>query len=116
MDLSSPPSAGTALLVLVGVLLVVLLGIAIFLLVKLLRTFAIVRSDAMPLQGKITFWAALAYTVFPVDVLLDPIYLDDIGVLTGALAYLGHLATKHGIARTPTTAAAETGGGAPAAS
>lgn len=37
---------------------------------------------------KFAFYGALAYTVFPVDVLPDPIFLDDIGVLAAALLYL----------------------------
>jgi uncharacterized membrane protein YkvA (DUF1232 family) len=99
MDQPSTPSIGLVLLILLGVILVVLLVIAVFLLVRLLRMFSIVRDDAMPLQGKLAFWAAVIYAVFPVDVLPDPIYLDDIGVLTLATAYLSHLASKHGITR-----------------
>ena len=37
---------------------------------------------------KFAFYGALAYTIFPVDVLPDPIYLDDVGVLAAALFYL----------------------------
>jgi len=44
--------------------------------------------------GKIAFYGALAYTLFPIDVLPDPIYLDDMGVLGGALLYLTHLVRK----------------------
>ena len=103
MDWSS--TAGVVLGVLAFLVLATLLGIAIYLLVKLLRLFSVVRSEAMPVAGKLSFWAALAYTVFPVDVLLDPVYLDDIGVLSGALAFVTHLATKHGINRDGSTAA-----------
>ncbi|NUT32119.1 MAG: DUF1232 domain-containing protein, partial [Hamadaea sp.] len=35
--------------------------------------------------GKIAFWGALAYTILPIDLLPDPIYLDDMGVLGLAL-------------------------------
>jgi hypothetical protein len=99
MDLPSLPSLGPTLLIVLAVVCVVLLGVAVVLLVKLVRMFSIVRSDEMPLQGKLTFWGALIYTVFPVDVLLDPVYLDDVGVLAGALAYLTHLASTRGITR-----------------
>jgi uncharacterized membrane protein YkvA (DUF1232 family) len=61
--------------------------------------FSLVRSERMPVQGKLAFWAAIVYTVFPVDVLMDPVYLDDIGVLSAALAYLGHLVNTYGITR-----------------
>ena len=40
------------------------------------------------IDGKIAFYGALAYTIFPIDLLPDPIYLDDIGVLAAALFYL----------------------------
>jgi hypothetical protein len=45
--------------------------------------------------GKVAFWGALIYTIFPVDLLPDPIYLDDMGVLALALMYLTHLVRKH---------------------
>ncbi|BCB90234.1 YkvA family protein [Phytohabitans suffuscus] len=44
--------------------------------------------------GKVAFYGALLYTVLPVDVLPDPIYLDDMGLLAGALLYLSHLVRK----------------------
>ncbi|MEV4417029.1 YkvA family protein [Catellatospora sp. NPDC049609] len=44
--------------------------------------------------GKIAFWGALIYTFFPVDLLPDPIYLDDMGVLALALTYLTNLLRK----------------------
>lgn len=40
------------------------------------------------IDGKVAFYGALAYTIFPIDLLPDPIYLDDIGVLAAALFYL----------------------------
>ncbi|MBE1491915.1 YkvA family protein [Plantactinospora soyae] len=86
-----------ALLIALGVAVIAMLGIAIFLLVKLLRMGRLVRADLMPVQGKVAFWAAIAYSIFPVDVLPDPIYLDDVGVLVGVITYIGHLAKKHGL-------------------
>lgn len=44
--------------------------------------------------GKVAFYGALLYTILPVDVLPDPIYLDDMGLLAGALLYLSHLVRK----------------------
>jgi 4-amino-4-deoxy-L-arabinose transferase-like glycosyltransferase len=44
--------------------------------------------------GKVAFWGALIYTILPIDLLPDPIYLDDMGVLTAALLYLTHLLRK----------------------
>jgi uncharacterized membrane protein YkvA (DUF1232 family) len=31
--------------------------------------------------GTFVYWAALAYLIFPIDVLPDPIYIDDIAVV-----------------------------------
>lgn len=44
--------------------------------------------------GKVAFYGALLYTILPVDVFPDPIYLDDMGLLAGALLYLTHLVRK----------------------
>jgi Protein of unknown function (DUF1232) len=41
--------------------------------------------------GKVAFYGALLYTFFPIDLVPDPIYLDDIGVLAAAVGYLTHL-------------------------
>ena len=90
-------SWGGVPLILLGVVLLAALGVAVFLFVKLLRMGRVARSTNMPQQGKIAFWIGLAYSVSPLDLLPDPVYLDDIGVLVGALTYLGHLARKHGL-------------------
>lgn len=42
----------------------------------------------VPLQSKALFWAAVVYTVSPIDLIPDPVYLDDIGVLLIALRAL----------------------------
>jgi len=42
-------------------------------------------------DGKIAFYGALAYTILPVDLLPDPIFLDDLAVLAAGLAYLTKL-------------------------
>jgi uncharacterized membrane protein YkvA (DUF1232 family) len=44
--------------------------------------------------GKWAFWGAIAYLVFPIDILPDPIYLDDMAVLGGALFFLTRLLRK----------------------
>nr|WP_069465136.1 YkvA family protein [Actinacidiphila rubida] len=64
-----------------------LLG-AIVVLVKLVRARRLLKDAGLPRSGKVTFWAAVAYLVCPVDLLPDPIYLDDIGVLMLALRSL----------------------------
>jgi uncharacterized membrane protein YkvA (DUF1232 family) len=81
-----------ALFVVGGLLLVALLVLAIVLAVRVWKTGKYLQ--AMGLGGKWVFWGALIYTIFPVDLLPDPIYLDDVGVLGGALIYLSRLAVK----------------------
>jgi uncharacterized membrane protein YkvA (DUF1232 family) len=44
--------------------------------------------------GKFAYWAALVYLISPVDLLPDPIYLDDMAVVGGALFFLGRLLRK----------------------
>jgi uncharacterized membrane protein YkvA (DUF1232 family) len=88
-------SLGIGVLILLAVAAVVLFAVAVYLLVRLVRMFSLVRSERMPMQGKVAFWASLAYMIFPVDLLPDPIYLDDVGVAGAALAFLSHLVSKY---------------------
>jgi uncharacterized membrane protein YkvA (DUF1232 family) len=83
--------------VLVVLAVIAMLGVAIVLIIRLIKMRSLIRSNLMPLQGKIVFWSAVVYGVSPLDLLPDPIYLDDIGILLGAITYLGHLAKRHGI-------------------
>ncbi|MEE1803455.1 YkvA family protein [Streptomyces sp. NPDC101062] len=77
------------ILVAVAVVLVVLtLGAAIVLAVRLVRARGVLRKAGVPPTKKWLFWAALGYLVLPVDLLPDPVYLDDIGVLLMALRSL----------------------------
>ena len=46
--------------------------------------------------GKFAFYGALLYAIFPIDILPDPIYLDDMAVLGGALFYLNRLLRSRG--------------------
>jgi uncharacterized membrane protein YkvA (DUF1232 family) len=65
---------------------------AIVLLVRVVRTRKLLAD--LGAGGKVAFYGALIYTIFPIDLLPDPIYLDDMGVLAGALFYLTRLAQK----------------------
>jgi uncharacterized membrane protein YkvA (DUF1232 family) len=89
------------LLVFLGISALVTLAVVIWFIVRLRRLSGQVHSDLMPLQGKIAYWTAIVYTIFPVDLLPDPIYLDDIGVVAGTIAYLHTLIRRHRIG-TPT--------------
>ena len=93
-------SSALLLVVLVAVvlLLTALLAVAVVLFVRLVRLYAAVRDPRMPTSGKVAFWVAAVYAVFPIDVLPDPVYLDDAGVLAFAVGFVTNLARRHGIA------------------
>ena len=80
------------ILVLGGILAVATLVGAIVLAVRVYRTRKLLGE--LGAGGKFAFYGALAYTVLPVDLLPDPIYLDDMGVLAAALVYLTRLVAK----------------------
>jgi hypothetical protein len=82
----------------VAVIGVITLYGAIRLLVKLFRMRRSIGD--LTTGGKIAFYGSLLYTIFPVDLLPDPIYLDDMAVLGAALVYLTRLLRKRG-ARLP---------------
>lgn len=64
----------------------------------LLKVFRMRRHLAdLGTGGKVAFWAAMIYTFLPLDLLPDPIYLDDMAVAGTALFYLTRLWRKrHG--------------------
>ncbi|MGW4497949.1 DUF1232 domain-containing protein [Micromonospora sp. NPDC004336] len=78
--------------VVVGVVAVVTLVGAVLLAVRVVRTRRLLGT--LGVNGKVAFYGALLYTVLPIDLLPDPIYLDDMAVLTGALIYLGRLVQR----------------------
>jgi uncharacterized membrane protein YkvA (DUF1232 family) len=82
----------TLLLVVGGIVAVATFIGAIVLLVRVWRTRKLLVD--LGAGGKIAFYGALIYTIFPIDLLPDPIYLDDMGVLGGALIYLTRLYQK----------------------
>jgi uncharacterized membrane protein YkvA (DUF1232 family) len=79
----------TTVLVVVAVLLAaVLLAAAVALLVRLVRARRGLRRAGLPTGPRWVFWGAVLYFVLPTDLLPDPVYLDDIGVLLLALRTL----------------------------
>lgn len=76
---------------------VVAVGLAIAAAVLLVRVFKARRlllDAGIPLRDKALFWVAVVYTVSPVDLIPDPVYLDDIGVLMLALRSLHAAAAR----------------------
>ncbi|MFC8277467.1 YkvA family protein [Streptomyces sp. NPDC057271] len=92
------------------VLLLVAAGCAAVLLVRVFQARRLLVDAGVPLQSKALFWAAVVYTVSPIDLIPDPVYLDDIGVLLIALRALHAAAAGSGAAvkRPPTRPDAST--------
>ncbi|WP_410539604.1 DUF1232 domain-containing protein [Streptomyces sp. KL2] len=86
----------TVLIAAGAVLAAALLAVAAVLLVRLVRTYLLLRGVDVPVSARTAFWGALVYTVFPLDLLPDPVYLDDVGLLLLALHHLGAVARRYG--------------------
>ncbi|MEU6406561.1 YkvA family protein [Streptomyces sp. NPDC046985] len=84
-------------LLVAGVLAAVLFAAAVGLLVRLVRTRKDLRRAGLPTGPRWVFWGAVAYLVLPFDLLPDPVYLDDIGVLFFALRTLQSAAGDAGL-------------------
>ena len=82
--------------ILIGVIVVIIGAVTLFLALRLtFKMVAIKRAlNQLGASGKFAFWGALAYLIFPIDVLPDPIYLDDMAVVGGALFFLTRLLRK----------------------
>ena len=93
----------TTTLVTVAVVVAVVLGVALFavaatVMVRLVRARRGLRRAGLPTGPRWVFWGAVAYFVLPADLLPDPVYLDDIGVLLLALRSLRRAPDRAGIA------------------
>ncbi|WBO62153.1 DUF1232 domain-containing protein [Streptomyces camelliae] len=79
----------TATLLVIGAVVAsALLAVAAVLLVRLVRARNALRRAGLPTGPRWVFWGAVAYLLLPADLLPDPVYLDDIGVLLLALRSL----------------------------
>jgi uncharacterized membrane protein YkvA (DUF1232 family) len=72
-------------LAVVAVIAAAVLGMALAVLLRLVRTRRDLRRAGLPTGPRWVFWGAVLYLVLPADLLPDPVYLDDIGVLLLAL-------------------------------
>ncbi|MEV0261493.1 YkvA family protein [Streptomyces sp. NPDC050617] len=75
-------------LVVAGIAAAAAFAAAVVLTVRLIRARRILKAAGVPLEHKAAYWGALLYTLSPVDLLPDPVYLDDVGVLLLALHVL----------------------------
>ncbi|WP_329034723.1 YkvA family protein [Streptomyces sp. NBC_00178] len=87
-----------------ALVLLVMAGVAAVLLVRVIRARKLLVDAGIPLRNKALVWAAVIYTVSPVDLLPDPVYLDDIGFLLLALRSLHTAAHAAGVGRRGRTA------------
>lgn len=81
------PALGIVALILV----VVSALVALVLVILLIRRHRKVHQPGVPVSAKVSYYGSLVYAVFPIDLLPDPILVDDIGVLTAAVLYIGHV-------------------------
>lgn len=74
----------------IAVTVLVIGGITLVAAIWFARRLIVTRRalGELGVNDKIAYYGALAYMIFPVDLLPDPIYLDDIGVLAAAVLYL----------------------------
>lgn len=85
---------GQVWLIVAAVAAAVLAVVAAVLLVRVFAARRLLVDAGVPLRDKALFWVAVIYTISPLDLLPDPVYLDDIGVLLLALRSL-HAAAAH---------------------
>jgi uncharacterized membrane protein YkvA (DUF1232 family) len=78
----------TEVIVVAVVLAAVVLAVAIWVLARLVRTRRVMQRAGLPTGPRWVFWGAVLYFVLPADLVPDPVYLDDIGVLLLALRTL----------------------------
>lgn len=82
--------------------LVAAAGVAVLVALRLIRARRLLRQAGVPESTKLVFWGALLYLVFPLDLVPDPVYLDDIGVLFLALRSLRTAAGRPAVTSRPT--------------
>src|SRR5262245_7697444 len=82
--------------ILVGVAVLLVGAVTLFFALRLTFKLVAVKRTLSQLDGggKVAYWAVLAYLILPIDLLPDPIYLDDMAVVGGALFFLTRLLRK----------------------
>ncbi|MFK0115461.1 YkvA family protein [Streptomyces sp. NPDC090994] len=75
----------TSVLIVAASLAAVVLALAVAVLVRLVRTRRELRRAGLPTGPRWIFWGAVLYLILPADLVPDPVYLDDVGVLLLAL-------------------------------
>jgi uncharacterized membrane protein YkvA (DUF1232 family) len=81
-----PDHMTPVLLAVAAVIVAVMLFFVYRALRKLFRLRKVALSPEAPTTAKAAFWLAWIYALSPLDVLPDPILIDDIGVVLAAIA------------------------------
>ncbi|MEO5874913.1 MAG: hypothetical protein ABIS86_08645 [Streptosporangiaceae bacterium] len=80
------------------VLASVAVAITLYFVVRALRRLFRLRKVALgpeaPTTAKAAYWLAWIYTLSPIDVLPDPILIDDVGVVLAAIATIERVTRK----------------------
>lgn len=87
-------------LILLATVIAALLAVVAFLGYRLYKTYSIVSDTAAPSSLKYVFWLAVIYTISPIDLLPDPILIDDIGVLVASIAHIAKVGREMGLGTT----------------
>ncbi|WP_217140376.1 YkvA family protein [Streptomyces sp. AC627_RSS907] len=75
----------TGVIAVAVLLAAVVLATAVGVLVRLVRIRRDLGRAGLPTGPRWVFWGAVLYLVLPADLVPDPVYLDDVGVLLLAL-------------------------------
>ncbi|MBP2326515.1 uncharacterized membrane protein YkvA (DUF1232 family) [Kibdelosporangium banguiense] len=79
----------SALGVVALIVVVVTAVVVVVLAIAMIRRHRKVHQPGVPVSAKVSYYGSIIYAVLPVDLLPDPILVDDIGVLAAALVYVG---------------------------
>jgi uncharacterized membrane protein YkvA (DUF1232 family) len=100
------PDPGWDVLSTLGVLALILIVVSavvvLVLAITMIRRHRKVHQPGVPVSAKVSYYGSIAYAVLPVDLLPDPILVDDIGVLATALVYVGSVLKRVGRKRSQT--------------
>ncbi|MCI3246102.1 MULTISPECIES: DUF1232 domain-containing protein [Streptomyces] len=75
----------TVIVITFSIVALLILAMAVVLFTRLLRARRDLRRAGLPSGPRWVFWGAVLYFFLPTDLLPDPIYLDDVGILLLAL-------------------------------
>ncbi|ROO84596.1 hypothetical protein EDD29_2123 [Actinocorallia herbida] len=87
-----------------GVFVLVTLFFVVRTLIRLRTLRGFVKADDAPSTAKAAYYGAWVYALSPIDLLPDPILIDDVGIVLAAIATIEYFVRKHrptGLIRQP---------------